>query len=264
MTVTTRISLLLKTNNFHYFFIIIFLFSLKTSAQSDTIFFNSKWKTTVKDSAVYYRLKPFKVKTKKAIGRKIEYLDSVYVIKDYYIKNNAMQFEGYAKDPEGNYNVGKAKWYNEDGTISGSRDFQKPAPGTFRVPAPPISYINYSITDKSLLTLGSEFCLDCQMTNRKLFLGLGFGFTNSYNGQYYGLPDLHLSYNVSILFAKIGTTHKNSYLLGGLTLMNFIDLGFGYSLPYNPDVAPAFKGFTMSLNLRFTRNRKAYSQFMGY
>ena len=252
-----------QKNTLYYLLALLFLFSSRLAAQSDTIFFNSKWKATVKDSAVYYRLKPIKIKTKKAIGRKIEYVDSLYVIKDYYIKNNTLQFEGYSKDIDGNYNAGKAKWYNEDGTLSSSRDFQKPAPGTFRVPSPPITYLNYSIADKSLLTLGTEFCLNCQ-TSKKLFLGLGYGVTNSYNGQYYGLPDLHLSYNVSILFAKIGTTHKNSYLLGGLTLMNFIDLGFGYSLPYDKNKAPAFEGFTMSLNLRFTRNKKAYSQPIGY
>ena len=263
MTITRSLFSLFKTKKINRLLTILFLLSLKLSAQNDTIFFNSAWKTTVKDSAVYYRLKPVKIKTKKAIGRKIQYVDSLYVIKDYYVKNNTLQFEGYTKDTEGNNNVGKAKWYKEDGTVLYSRDFSKPAPGTFRVPSPPITYINYSIVDKSLLTAGYEFCLDCQ-TPKKLFLGLGYGVTNSYNGQYYGLPDLHLSYNVSILFAKIGTTHKNSYLLGGLTLMNFIDLGFGYSLPYTPDKAPAFEGFTMSLNLRFTRNRKVYSQFIGY
>ena len=263
MTVITRLFLLFKANNIYFLFVLLYLFSLKLSAQNDTIFFNSNWKITTKDSAVYYRLKPTKIKTKKAIGRKIPYIDSLYVIKDYYVKNNALQFEGYTKDKEGNNNVGKAKWYKEDGTVLFSRDFNKPAPGTFRVPSPPITYLNYSIADKSLLTAGYEFCLDCQ-TPKKLFLGLGYGVTNSYNGQYYGLPDLHLSYNVSILFAKIGTTHKNSYLLGGLTLMNFIDLGFGYALPYDKNKAPAFEGFTMSLNLRFTRNRKVYSQFMGY
>ncbi|EJG00847.1 hypothetical protein [Flavobacterium sp. F52] len=262
MTATTCLFSLAKTKNIHYL-VILFLFSSKLSAQNDTIYFNSEWKTTVKDSAIYYRLKPVKIKTRKAIGRKIPYIDSLYVIKDYYVKNNALQFEGYTKDVEGNDNVGKAKWFKEDGTVLYSRDFNKPAPGTFRVPSPPITYINYSITDKSLLTAGYEFCLDCK-TNNKLFLGIGYGVTNSYNGQYYGLPDLHLSQNISILFAKIGTTHKNGYIMGGLSLMNFIDLGFGYSLPYNSDKAPAFEGFTMSINLRFTRNRKAYSQFIGY
>ncbi|WDF64011.1 hypothetical protein [Flavobacterium sp. KACC 22763] len=262
MTAATRLFSLTKTKNIHYL-VILFLFSFKLLAQNDTIFFNPEWKTTVKDSAIYYRLKPTKIKTKKAIGRKIQYVDSLYVIKDYYVKNNTLQFEGYTKDVEGNNNVGKAKWFKEDGTVLYSRDFNKPAPGTFRVPRAPITYLNYSIADKSLLTAGYEFCLDCK-TNNKLFLGIGYGVTNSYNGQYYGLPDLHLSRNVSILFAKIGTTHKNGYIMGGLSLMNFIDLGLGYSLPYNPDKAPAFEGFTMSLNLRFTKNRKAYSQFMGY
>ncbi len=76
MTATTCLFSLAKTKNIHYL-VILFLFSSKLSAQNDTIYFNSEWKTTVKDSAIYYRLKPVKIKTRKAIGRKIPYIDSL-------------------------------------------------------------------------------------------------------------------------------------------------------------------------------------------
>jgi hypothetical protein len=253
----------LQKKNITHFLVVMLLFSLKLSAQNDTIFFNSNQKITPKDSAVYYRIKPVKIKTKKAIGHKIQHIDSLYVIKDYYIKTNVRRFKGYTTDEEGNNREGIAKWYNRDGALLFSKNFDKPAPGTFRASSPPIIYLNYSIVEKSLLTLGTEFCLDCR-NDKKIFLGLGYGVTNSYNGNYYGLPDLHLSYNNFILFAKAGTTHKNTYILGGLTLMNLIDLGFGYSQPYNKNMTPGFEGFMMSLNLRITENKKAYYQFIGY
>lgn len=248
-------------NRFCYFIIATFiLFSTHLTAQTDTIFFNSKWKTTTKDSAVYYRIKPIKIKTKKAIGHKIQYVDSLYLMKDYYVKNNALQFEGYTKNSEGNNNVGKAKWFNEDGSLSYSRDFNKPAPSTFRVPIPPMTYFNYSVANKSLLTAGLEFCLDCEHED-KLFLGIGYGITNSYNGNYYGLPDLHLSYNKDFLFLKAGSSHKNAYVLGGFTFLNLIDLGFGYSFSFNKDKIPTYKGFTTSISLRLSKSQRAYQKF---
>ncbi|KAF2512595.1 hypothetical protein [Flavobacterium foetidum] len=125
----------------------------------------------------------------------------------------------------------------------------------------PIFYVNYSVANKSLLTAGLEFCLDCKDEN-KLFLGAGYGVTNSYNGNYYGLSDLNLSYSKELLFIKTGSSHKNAYALGGFTFLNRFDLGFGYSFPYNNnEKIPAYKGFTTSLTLRLTKNEKAYQKF---
>ncbi|MFD2942881.1 hypothetical protein [Flavobacterium notoginsengisoli] len=124
----------------------------------------------------------------------------------------------------------------------------------------PIFYISYSAANKSLLTGGLEFCLDCKNEN-KLFLGAGYGITNSYNGNYYGLPDVHLSYSKEFLFIKTGSSHKNAYAIGGFTFLNRFDLGLGYSLPYNNEKIPAYKGFTTSLTLRLTKNEKAYQKF---
>ncbi|MFB9078584.1 hypothetical protein ACFFLS_15205 [Flavobacterium procerum] len=124
----------------------------------------------------------------------------------------------------------------------------------------PIFYVNYSIANKSLLTGGLEFCLDCKDEN-KLFLGAGYGVTNSYNGNYYGLPDIHLSYNKELLFIKTGSSNKNAYAIGGFTFLNRFDLGFGYSFPYNNEKTPVYKGFTTSLTLRLTKNEKAYQKF---
>jgi hypothetical protein len=124
----------------------------------------------------------------------------------------------------------------------------------------PILYVNYSIANKSLLTGGLEFCLDCKNKN-KFFLGAGYGITNSYDGNYYGLPDMHLSYNTkNLLFLKAGSSSKNAYAVGGLTVFNMIDLGLGYSFPYNKEKIPTFEGFTASISFRITKNKDVYTK----
>ncbi|WP_235832359.1 hypothetical protein [Flavobacterium zhairuonense] len=232
------------------------------SAQNDTIFFNSKWKITVRDSALYYRIKPLKIKTKDAVGYKIKNIDSLFVIKDYYLSTNKIQFKGYSQDYDGEYLIGKAEWYNKKNQEPFTRNFNYKENNNalkFKMPDWPIIYTEYSIANKSRVTAGLEFCLDCKNSN-KLFLGAGYGITNSYNGNYYGFPDLHLSYNAAfLLFLKTGITSKNSYIVSGLSLFNVADLGFGYSFPFKKDEIPSIEGFTLGLTLRFTKNQKAYN-----
>ncbi|WP_242499174.1 hypothetical protein [Flavobacterium sp. 140616W15] len=91
-------------------------------------------------------------------------------------------------------------------------------------------------------------------------MGLGYGIT-SYDGKHYGLPDLHLSYNLKeFLFIKTGGSDKNAYALTGLTLLNMIDLGFGYSASFNREKNPVIKGFTFGITFRFTKNNDAYGK----
>jgi hypothetical protein len=121
----------------------------------------------------------------------------------------------------------------------------------------PIFYINYSITIKSQFTGGLEFCLSCE-DKSKLFLGLGYGISN-YDNNYFGIPDTYLSLNtVNWGFVKIGGSNRNLYSLAGLSLLNFIDLGFGYSYPLTQNKIPEIKGFTFGLTFRITNNKKAY------
>lgn len=243
--------------------IVILFFSNKITSQNDTIFFDKNWKKTNKEIALYYRIKPSKIKTKEAIGYKIKNTDSLFVIKDYYLNNNKLQFQGYSIDQNADYLAGKAEWHNDsDGTIF-TREYnykENNNSSKFKISDWPILYLNYSIADKSLLTAGLEFCLDCKNKN-KLFLGAGYGITNSYNGRYYGLPDVHLSYNTEyLLFLKAGSSSKNAYAMGGLTLFNMIDLGLGYSFPYNKEKSPTYQGFTTSLTFRITKNKEVYTK----
>ncbi|MCV9931424.1 hypothetical protein OIU80_03955 [Flavobacterium sp. LS1R47] len=262
MLPTKHLHTFIKKINAYSFLIVFILFASKVSAQNDTIYFDQNWKKSNKETALYYRIKPIKIKTKSAVGYKITNTDSLYVINDYYLKSNKIQFQGYSKDSEGEYLVGNAKWYNENDDKSETRVFDyKPNNYTpkFRIPEWPILYLGYSIASKSQFTGGLEFCLDCKEEN-KLLLGLGYGIT-SYNGKYYGLPDIHLSYNIQkSIFIKAGGSDKNAYALAGLTFLNMIDLGFGYSAPFDSEKIPVIKGFTFGLTFRFTNNKNVYGR----
>lgn len=232
------------------------------SAQNDTIFFDKNRKTSSKEAAFYYRVKPLKVKTKDAVGYKIKNIDSLFAIKDYYINNNQLQFKGYSSDYKAEQLFGKAEWFNKDGKMIDANNFnykKNTNNSKFKIPEWPILYLNYSIANKSLFTGGLEFCLT--RSKNKLFLGAGYGITNSYDGNYYGLPDVHLSYNTEyLLFIKAGSSSKNAYAVGGLTVFNMIDLGLGYSFPYNKEKIPTYEGFTVSISFRFTKNKDVYTK----
>lgn len=252
---------LLKKRAITFLSFIIILSATKVCAQNDTIFFDKNWKITTKNEALYYRIKPFKIKTKDAVGYKIKDADSLFVINDYYLTDNKLQFKGYSKDYDGEYLVGTAIWYNEQG-ITAKKEFnykEKSNASEFRIPYKPIVYIDYKNAARNQYIGGLEFCLDCKNDN-KLFLGAGYGIT-SYNDTYYGLPDLHLSYNAAyFLFIKGGVSDKHAYALTGISLFNMMDLGFGYSQQFNNDKLPVIKGFTFGATFRITNNQKVYSK----
>lgn len=241
------------------FFAFICLFiSYHSFAQKDTIYFDACWKNCPKEQAIYYRIPSEKIKTHNAIGYQIKNIDSVYSIKDYYLKNHKLQFQGYSKDKEGQELVGNSRWYDENETILEAQNYNyKEKYASKRFDWQPIFYINYSITVKSQFTGGLEFCLSCEDKN-KLFFGLGYGIS-SYEGKYFGLPDAYFSLNTeSLLFIKVGGSNRNLYSVAGFSLLNFIDFGFGYSYPLTQDKAPEIKGFTFGLTFRITNNKNAY------
>ncbi|QLG46009.1 toxin-antitoxin system YwqK family antitoxin [Costertonia aggregata] len=94
----------LKSNKTLGLLNIIFLFAISTvSAQNDTIFYDAKWKPTVKDSASFYR-PPIKSE------------GNLFRVKDYYISGK-IQMEALSKSAEKDIWENKATWYNEDGSV---------------------------------------------------------------------------------------------------------------------------------------------------
>jgi hypothetical protein len=49
----------------YYLVLVLTFFTIKSSAQNDTIYFDQNWKNTIKNSATYYRIKPLKIKKKR-------------------------------------------------------------------------------------------------------------------------------------------------------------------------------------------------------
>lgn len=238
-------------------FICLFFF-FDSFAQKDTIYFDYCWKNCPKEQAIYYRIPSEKIETKKAVGYHIRNIDSVYCIKDYYLKNHKLQFQGYSQDKEGQELIGISTWYDENETLLSTQNFNYKENHTPKLPDwKPIFYVNYAITVKNQFTGGLEFCLDCE-NKTKLFMGLGYGIS-SFDGKYFGIPDAYFSLNAkSGLFIKAGGSNRNLYSLAGLSFLNFIDLGFGYSHPLTQDEKPELKGFTFGLTFRITNNNKAY------
>lgn len=256
---TNKITNLRRNIIINFLLLTILLITSKISAQNDTIFFDQNWKECSKKTALYYRIGPTKeIVPRCAFGPRKN--QSYYTIKDYYINNNTLQFSGKSKDKDGKYLIGEAKWFNEDGSLAASENYSTQNNKTnFKIPEWPILYVDYKIATKSQFTAGLEFCLDCKNDN-KLFLGAGYGIT-SYNDTYYGLPDLHLSYNAAyFLFIKGGVSDKHAYALTGISLFNMLDLGFGYSQQFNNDNFPVIKGFTFGATFRITNNQKVYSK----
>jgi len=276
-----------KKDIVYYFLIILFLCSSRITAQNDTIFFDKYWnRKPKKELAAYYRISGKEIKTEDVLvytPKKNDYIipSHIFPVKDYYIKNNQLQFQGYLT---GKYSlnkhssIGDAKWYSQDGNLIKSknispREYRKDLMKPIKFPSErnsfnkeyvdlsPAFYVSYSIALKSQYTAGLEFCLDCQ-NNNKLLLGLGYGIMR-YHEKTYGLPDFHLSYNLSEkwLFAKIGGSHRNTYVIAGLSLLNIMDLGIGYSVPFNQENVPVIKGFTFGAIIRFTHNENLRLNF---
>ncbi|WP_141248438.1 hypothetical protein [Flavobacterium sp. ACN6] len=254
------------------------------TSQNDTIYFDKYWNRERKELAVYYRISQKEIKTEDALGysiKKDNFSNPFYVfpVKDYYVKNNQLQFQGYLAGTK-NLNeysaIGNAKWYSEDGKLIKSknispRDYRKELLKPVKFPSDknsfnsedidmsPAFYISYSIAAKSQFTGGLEFCLACQNDN-KLLVGLGYGITR-YDSKTYGLPDFHLYLSREWLFAKIGGSHKNAYALAGITLINLMDLGIGYSVPFNQENIPEIKGFIFGATIRFSNNENLRLNF---
>lgn len=82
---------------------LILLFTISAIGQQDTIYYDSKWKPTVKDSAAFYRPPVTKV-------------GNLYKVEDYYI-SGGIQMRATSSSAKRDLWEGKVSWYNEDGTL---------------------------------------------------------------------------------------------------------------------------------------------------
>ncbi|KRD10896.1 hypothetical protein ASE21_04020 [Flavobacterium sp. Root901] len=177
------------------------------------------------------------------------------------VEKNWKQIEGFSTGENRNHLINTAKWYGENNHESHSQDFnykQSYHHNSFQFPESLILNLSYSYAERNQFTAGLEYW-KCGSGTTKAFLGIGYGITG-YNNKYYGLPDLHLSINRSLLFIKAGTSNRHAYALAGISAFNMVDLGIGYSLPYSNINNPVIKGFTFGAAFRITKNPDAYQK----
>lgn len=86
----------------YLYFLLTVTFSV---AQNDTTFYNRDWFETETDLASYYRVKD-------------KVSDSLWHFKDYYVKNDQIQNEGYYITDEDETRDSLYTWYHENGEIS--------------------------------------------------------------------------------------------------------------------------------------------------
>ncbi|MBL4746076.1 MAG: hypothetical protein JKY08_06885 [Flavobacteriaceae bacterium] len=85
------------------FFITFLMCHITVTSQNDTIFYDQKWKKTIKSKAFFYRPLPLQKKGDKSL------------IKDYYIAGG-LQFEGWSKTAGlDDFYVGKVVWFYQNG-----------------------------------------------------------------------------------------------------------------------------------------------------
>lgn len=96
-----------RMNTIHFFkpllILCICFLSITCLAQNDTIYYNKKWKATVKDSAAFFR-PPLKKE------------GDFYKAEDFYISGK-LQMSGLSTSSEKDFWEGKVTWFNEDGSI---------------------------------------------------------------------------------------------------------------------------------------------------
>ncbi|EOG6894804.1 hypothetical protein ACLH3T_000132 [Flavobacterium psychrophilum] len=124
-----------------------------------------------------------------------------------------------------------------------------------------IYYVEYFNTNRSQLKGGFEFYLNPNARNdNRFFFGLGYGLVNSF-GYIKGLPDYHISYNKNNgYFFKFGGSDRNLYVLTGISFLNAIDLGVGYSVSMGENRLPEIRGFTVGFTIRMSANDAVYEK----
>lgn len=241
-----------------YFTLYSFFFFSIVYSQQDTIYFNHNWRICTKDSAQFYRLPPLKIETKTALGYKIRGVDSLYVIRDFY-KSNTIQMSGFSYDKDAKFLVGEIYWYREDKSLLNYENRNANKAKTINIE--PIVYLEYLNSRRNQFSGGVEICLSCKQLD-KLFLGIGYSIEN-YGNKLYNSPNFHISYNSNgNWFLKLEGSNKYISPQIGLSFLNFMDFGIGYSIPtISANNYPVLNGFTAGILIRLSRKKKTYGTF---
>lgn len=124
---------------------------------------------------------------------------------------------------------------------------------------PQTIFVEYQYSNTHSLKSGVEFCVNKYCKN-KIFIGIGYGVALQ-NDKLLGLPNTHISYNQEKGFmTKISISNTNATLMGGVTFLNLLDLGVGYTYPIQKSEPVQLKGFTIGLTARLSKNNAIYGK----
>ncbi|MCC9042482.1 hypothetical protein LNQ81_07215 [Myroides sp. M-43] len=120
----------------------------------------------------------------------------------------------------------------------------------------PIFNVGYTQGTHSMLQVGMEY--DVINTDKHwLFLGGGV-MTTPYHKEWHWLPYVDITKGNGLLSygAKASTRHVQPQV--GVSLLNLIDIGLGYAIPFSNDKAPLIKGFNLNIKIRISGNDNVY------
>ncbi|MDR0228911.1 MAG: hypothetical protein LBI72_07595 [Flavobacteriaceae bacterium] len=120
----------------------------------------------------------------------------------------------------------------------------------------PIFNVGYSYGTHSMLQLGMEYDI-INRDEKWLFIGGGVIATPYYK-EWHWLPYVDVTRSNGIGFYGIKASTKHIQPQVGVSLLNFMDVGLGYAIPFSNDIIPEIKGFNVGLKIRFSRNDKVY------
>jgi hypothetical protein len=242
-------------------FFILFLSCSKLMAQDSICYFNKNWEKTSKDDALFYRLKPLKLKAKDILGSKVK-VDSIFLIKDYYIENDSLQFQGYALDREAKHLIGNAVWYGSKGRIIEEKEYYNSdleyydpnlkyynSNLEYKIYEPPHSALNvgYHYIGKAKSAGYIGFDIRCNNSHVPPFnIGLGTYLTGIDNN-FSILPAIQTNYSINNSYLiELSSSNKFFKPSLGLNLLNAIQVKMGYNFWYNDT---HFDAFSFGINL---------------
>lgn len=120
----------------------------------------------------------------------------------------------------------------------------------------PIFNVGYSQGTHSMLQLGMEYDI---MSNKEKWLFIGGGvMATPYYKEWHWLPYMDVTRGNGLGFYGMKVTTKHIQPQVGVSLLNLMDIGLGYAIPFNDDKIPLIKGFNLNLKIRLSGNDNVY------
>lgn len=120
----------------------------------------------------------------------------------------------------------------------------------------PIFHLGYTQGTHSMFQLGMEYDV-ISSKDQWLFLGGGV-MTTSYFKDRHWLPYMDVTHSNGLGYYGVKASTRHIQPQVGISLLNFIELGMGYAIPFNEDKVPVIKGFNFNLKIRFSGNEAIY------